>query len=93
MSPTSRRVFTISGIVQGVGYRYFVSGVARRHQLLGYARNLADGRVEVIAEGAPEALDALRAELERGPSASRVDQVAESDTSITETFNFFNIRG
>ena len=79
--------------MQGVGYRYFVLGVARRHQILGYAKNLPDGGVEVVAEGAPEALDTFRAELRRGPAASRVDGVAESVPVIAETFTVFNIRG
>ncbi|MCA1818293.1 MAG: acylphosphatase, partial [Acidobacteria bacterium] len=47
------RKFLISGRVQRVGFRFFAQRAAARHQVAGYVRNLADGRVEVLAEGAP----------------------------------------
>ena len=49
----ARRYF-ISGIVQGVGFRYFAQDEAERLHLSGYVRNLRDGRVEVYAIGSPE---------------------------------------
>src|SRR3984957_4662327 len=57
----------VSGRVQGVGYRQFVHGVAKRMGVAGYVRNLADGRVEVYAIGSDAQLRALLAELRRGP--------------------------
>ena len=48
---TVRVVAVVSGHVQGVGYRYFVRGLAAEHGLTGSARNLPDGRVEVVLEG------------------------------------------
>ena len=69
--------FFVSGTVQGVGYRYFVRGAASRLGLSGYTKNLRDGRVEVYAIGSPGALRALRRELERGPRAAAVADVAE----------------
>ncbi len=45
------RKFLISGEVQGVGYRFFAQRAAARHQVVGYVRNLPDGRVEAVAEG------------------------------------------
>ena len=80
-------------MVQGVGYRYFVARAAERHGIFGYARNLFDGRVEVVCEGIQSALDAFRQELERGPAASRVDVVTESEPAGEETFTAFTIRG
>lgn len=50
--PIARR-FLISGIVQGVGYRYFALRAAKRHGIVGYVRNLHDGRVEVVARASP----------------------------------------
>ena len=91
MAPTSTTIFTISGIVQGVGYRYFASAAARRHKVVGFARNLPDGRVEVLAEGEPEALLAFRQDLERGPAVARVDTVTASEPAVTETFTAFSI--
>ena len=48
---TRRVVAVVSGHVQGVGYRYFVREIASAAGLAGSARNLPDGRVEVVAEG------------------------------------------
>ncbi|HXG88170.1 MAG TPA: acylphosphatase [Vicinamibacterales bacterium] len=69
------RRFLVSGRVQGVGFRYFTQDVARRHGLAGIVRNLADGRVEVVAEGGADALTHLEAAMWRGPSHARVEHV------------------
>jgi acylphosphatase len=58
-----RDVVAYSGRVQGVGFRYTTCSIARRYQVGGYVRNLADGRVEVVAEGEPQELDAFRREV------------------------------
>ncbi len=62
----------VHGEVQGVGYRAFVVYRARALGLAGWTRNLADGRVEVYAEGPRAALEDLRRELARGPSGALV---------------------
>jgi acylphosphatase len=69
------RRWTISGRVQGVGYRAFAARVARALRLRGGARNLDDGRVEVMASGAVHALDRLEAALGEGPRLSRITRV------------------
>lgn len=71
------RRFRVTGRVQGVYFRHGTRIEADRLALRGFARNLPDGSVEVLAAGAPEALDALRAWLERGPPRARVDAVTE----------------
>ena len=53
------RKFWVSGQVQGVGYRYFAVRAARDLGLKGWVRNLPDGRVELLAEGSKEELDAF----------------------------------
>lgn len=63
----------VSGIVQGVGFRWFVREKARRLGLSGWVRNLADGSVEVIAAGEAGQLDLLEEELKRGPPGAVVD--------------------
>jgi acylphosphatase len=73
---TVRAVAVVSGHVQGVGYRWFVRGLASAAGLVGSARNLPDGRVEVVVEGEDEAVRALIAALDgpRAPgSVTRVD--------------------
>ncbi|MBI2958394.1 MAG: acylphosphatase [Chloroflexi bacterium] len=64
-----------SGRVQGVYFRAFVAGHAERLGISGYARNQADGTVEVVAEGARADLDSLLSEVKRGPPRARVDRV------------------
>lgn len=58
-----RRVIHFSGSVQGVGFRFTALRVAAEYELTGYVKNLRDGRVEVVAEGPPDQLDAFLAEL------------------------------
>jgi len=72
--------FLVSGMVQGVGFRWFVARHARALGLTGYARNLPDGRVEVVACGAQtEALRRLEERLRAGPASARVTQVDRED--------------
>ena len=78
--------FYVSGIVQGVGFRMFSQRVSARLGVSGYAKNLADGRVEVYAIGSPEELAALRRELERGPRSSSVTGIVEEDTNVEERY-------
>ena len=73
-------------MVQGVGYRYFAQRAARRLGVAGYVKNLRDGRVEVYAIGAAESLDALRAELQRGPQAAQVSGVTEEEAPVDSRF-------
>jgi acylphosphatase len=68
----------ISGCVQGVGFRWWVRGQARRLGLSGWVRNRADGTVELTAAGPAEAVEQLAAACQGGPSAARVDSVERS---------------
>lgn len=74
--------FFVSGIVQGVGYRYFAQSAAMRLGVAGYVRNLRDGRVEVYAMAPPEVLRAFRAELASGPPGARVSHVDEQEALV-----------
>jgi acylphosphatase len=80
MSATVRSVAVVSGHVQGVGFRYFVRGLAAAAGVAGSARNLPDGRVEVVLEGAADAVRSVIADLD-GPrtpgSVARVDVRSE----------------
>ncbi|MGA8222642.1 MAG: acylphosphatase [Candidatus Acidiferrales bacterium] len=78
--------YYISGLVQGVGYRYFAQRAARRLGLVGYVRNLSDGRVEVYASGDPGALNQFRLELERGPRSAQISGVAEELAALDSEF-------
>lgn len=71
--------FLVSGLVQGVFFRASTQARARELGLAGHARNLADGRVEVIAQGDADALDALGRWLHEGPPSARVADVTREE--------------
>ena len=86
----SRRFF-IDGDVQGVGYRFFAQRVAARHQVVGYVKNLDDGRVEVLAEGPAPNVEAFKHELATGPRFSAVQHVEEINLDPTGLYSSFRI--
>jgi acylphosphatase len=71
-------ILRIEGRVQGVGYRWWTVGQAERLGLAGWARNRADGSVEILAIGAVEAIAALEAACAEGPPAAQVAAVRRS---------------
>lgn len=76
--PRDERVTAwVRGHVQGVGMRWWIRSRALELGLAGWARNLEDGRVEVVAEGPREALEQLLALLGSGRSPGRVNGVTE----------------
>ena len=83
----------IRGIVQGVGFRFFTVDQARRiGGIVGYVRNLRDGRVEVVAEGDREKLDQFLERLRKGPIGAVVDGVEVTWEQATGEFTGFGIR-
>jgi acylphosphatase len=74
----SRR-YVIHGRVQGVGFRFYVEKHAQTLGLKGYARNMPDGTVEVIAVGTPEQQDELQALLHEGPRLALVHEIDVQD--------------
>ena len=86
--------FLVSGQVQGVGFRWFVARHARTLGLGGYARNLPDGRVEVVASGSgAEAIARLEELLRAGPAHARVERLERlDDVDETVTSRSFDIR-
>ncbi|MBL0476360.1 carbamoyltransferase HypF [Aeromonas veronii] len=83
-----RREFHIDGIVQGVGFRPFVYGLALRHSLAGYVLNDANG-VTIGAEGSPEQLASFARELrELAPPLSRIDHFSERELPLAHDPDF-----
>lgn len=78
----------VSGIVQGVGYRYYTHRKALQLGLDGYARNLDDGRVEVLACGEETAVRELREWLWQGPRWARVTDVQWEQISVEDYHGF-----
>jgi acylphosphatase len=74
-----RRRVLVSGRVQGVWYRDSCREVAQREGVAGHARNLDDGRVEVVAEGAADAVERLVSWCRIGPPRAEVTAVVVED--------------
>ena len=85
------RRFLISGRVQGVGYRYFAMRAAACYQVSGYVRNLETGQVEVLAEGAREAIEEFKKELAAGPYHAQVTEIAETNIEVSGRYQGFRI--
>jgi acylphosphatase len=86
MSMTAR--FHIRGHVQGVSFRAGTQAEAMRLGISGHARNLRDGRVEVLTQGDAQAIDALETWLRHGPVGARVDGVDREDVEAGELRGF-----
>ena len=65
-----RATIFVRGRVQGVGFRWWTRARALELGLIGFARNLADGRVEICAQGPPEAIERLRELIDEEPSTT-----------------------
>lgn len=85
------RRFLVSGLVQGVGFRYWVLKRAQERGLVGYVKNLNDGRVEIVVEGSGESLDAMRDDLRVGSGTSKVGHVEQFAIEPTGRYAGFTI--
>lgn len=81
----------ISGIVQGVGFRYATRSAAHRLGACGYVRNLPDGSVEVVAEGADEIIEQLKRWLSSGPGGAVVEDIRLTELPYRGQFHDFTI--
>lgn len=83
--------FLVSGKVQGVFFRASTRQQAQALGLGGHAINMADGRVEVIASGPADAIEALAKWLQHGPPMARVDAVERTEVDRAQTGQRFDI--
>jgi acylphosphatase len=82
----------VTGIVHGVGFRYFVLREAQMLGLVGWVANLPDGSVQCVAEGPRVRLAALLDRLRDGPPAASVDGVSVAWMRATGSFASFGVR-
>ena len=85
-----RRTVYFSGRVQGVGFRFTTEAIASHFAVSGFVRNLPDGRVEVVAEGAEGEIDRFQDAVERS-MRHNIREVDVSDTPATSEFSSFRI--
>lgn len=88
----SRMTAHIEGDVQGVGYRAYARRRAQMLGVRGYAKNLADGSVEVVAEGPRFLLEQLFVTLRRGPMSAQVADAQVFWSEPTGEYSMFSIR-
>jgi acylphosphatase len=88
----ARLHLVIRGRVQGVGFRFTAYDEAKDLALAGWVRNLANGDVEIVAEGRQENLQMLAAWAHLGPSSAHVTEVREDWLDSTGEFTEFRIR-
>ena len=86
------RQIRVSGRVQGVGFRAALSEQAREHAVRGWVRNRADGTVEALLHGTPEAVAAVIAWVKRGPPGARVAEVRISEAAAESVAERFELR-
>lgn len=91
MSKTIRQHVHVSGRVQGVFFRDFTRRKALALGLAGWVRNLADGRVEAVLEGEPDAVHTMLDLLRKGPPQARVEDLT-SNTESPEGHTDFQVR-
>jgi acylphosphatase len=90
--PVAARRILVSGLVQGVGFRFSTVRAAERLGVGGWARNLADGRVEVHAQGEPAAVAALVDWLREGPPGAEVARLDEEPAAAEPGLEGFFVR-
>ncbi len=83
--------FIVYGYVQGVGYRYFAYKSAVKNDIVGYAKNIFDGTVEIVAVGTAEKLEEFRMDLLIGPQRARVDKIVVEECPQNSDFDSFDV--
>ena len=86
------RRYTITGRVQGVGFRFFTEDRARREGLHGWVRNLVDGSVEIMAEGDAEAVERFERQVRHGPPGARIERIEVDHIAPVGNATGFSIR-
>ena len=86
------RHIRIHGKVQGVGYRFYVTRVARRLGLKGWVRNLRDGSVESMVEGEKESIDEWIDDVREGPRYAEVTKIDQETRAFTGKLPDFDVK-
>jgi len=82
----------VTGLVQGVGFRWFASNSATKHELAGFVKNQMDGSVYIEAEGEEDNLKQYLEEIRRGPQFSSVKDLKINWQAYENRFSSFEIK-
>ena len=86
-----RKSITVSGRVQGVGFRFFTQGEANKLRLTGWVKNLNNGNVTMEVQGAAEDIEELINRLKKGNGFSKVTDIEIKDLTVDREENKFAI--
>jgi acylphosphatase len=89
--PTIAREVFYRGRVQGVGFRYTARNIAQRYAVKGFVRNLADGRVQLLALGAASEVNAFLAAVREAMEENIVDETIH-EISVPDDYTTFEVR-
>ncbi|MFH5881065.1 acylphosphatase [Liberiplasma polymorphum] len=81
----------LTGRVQGVGMRYFISHLAHKYELKGYVKNLSDGSVECVVEGKEELIKEFFDKL-KSSSPGVIENITKHESPYTKSFTNFEVR-
>lgn len=87
-----RAEIVVHGVVQGVGFRYFVQKQAQKLGIVGWTKNLPSGAVQTVVEGSQEEVETLYRLLQVGPAGARVEEHSLVWQRATAEFVAFDIR-
>ena len=90
--PKEQRVIRIHGKVQGVGYRFFATRVARRLGLKGTIQNNRDGTVDAVVEGERNVINDWIEELKEGPRYAEVTKIDQETKDFTGRLGDFDVK-
>ncbi len=83
--------YDINGVVQGVGFRYFVENAALRHGISGWVRNTPSGGVEITAQGDSAQMELFDKAVSRGPAGAFVREVVRRNVEWNPVYKGFEI--
>lgn len=90
--PKEQRVIRIHGKVQGVGYRFFATRVARRLGLKGTIQNNRDGSVDAVVEGEKDVIDEWIEQLKEGPRYAEITKIDQETKDFTGRLGDFDVK-
>lgn len=86
------RLIKVHGKIQGVGFRFFATRVARRLELGGWIRNQRDGTVDAVVEGESEKIDEWIEEIREGPRYAEVTRIDQKKKPFSGKFTEFDVK-
>lgn len=81
----------VTGVVQGVGFRYYCQKIANKYSIRGYAKNLEDGSVEILASYFDKSTELFLDEIRIGPRHAHIKSITIDETNLEEVYNNFYI--